>query len=295
MTREAALRWTVLVDGPQPGAVNMARDVALARAVSDAVEETPGAGRTTSGEQSGRAGGDDSLAAFLRFYAWSRPTLSFGRNEPARERFDPETLEAAGVDVVRRPTGGRAVLHDREVTYSIAVPASALGGPRETYRLVNDALAAALATLGANVSLAGDADALTPDAGPCFDRPAAGEVVARGRKLVGSAQARTGKALLQHGSILLHDDQVRIPELLREGVEIPGAGPAGRPVALVELVDTVPEPSRVAMVVAREMARALPGRWPPGGRPSAEGGWGPYARAVGIEPEFRSPTWTWRR
>lgn len=290
MTREAPLRWTVLVDGALPGSVNMARDVALARTVSEAVEA-----RGREPEDGGEVGGELSLPAFLRFYAWTRPTLSFGRNEPARERFDPDTLEAAGVDVVRRPTGGRAVLHDREVTYAIMVPATALGGPRETYRRVNVALAEALATLGAEVALAPEADALTPDAGPCFDRPAGGEVVARSRKLVGSAQARTGRALLQHGSILLHDDQTRIPELVREGVEIPGPGPAGRPVALADLVDPVPSPSVVAMTVARTMARTLPGRWPPKGRPVRDAAPGPYGRAGAIEAEFREPSWTWRR
>jgi len=290
MTPEAPLVWTVLVDGAQSGAVNMARDVALARTVSEAVE-----GLASDGGVGEGAGGERSLPAFLRFYAWTRPTLSFGRNEPARGRFDAETLEGAGVDVVRRPTGGRAVLHDREVTYSIAVPATALGGPRQTYRLVNAALAEALEALGAEVGLAPDGDALTPDAGPCFDRPAGGEVVARSRKLVGSAQARSGRALLQHGSILLHDDQARIPELAREGVEIPGAAPEGRPVALVDLVDVVPSPSVVAMAVARTMAAILPGRWPPDGRPSSSEAIRAYAGARAIVAEFEASRWTWRR
>ncbi|MDT8340717.1 MAG: hypothetical protein RQ751_04325, partial [Longimicrobiales bacterium] len=93
--------------------------------------------------------------AVLRLYAWDRPTLSLGRNEPARGVYAPERLEASGVAVVRRPTGGRAVLHHREVTYAVCLPLRALGGPRSAYRLLNQALAAGLGRLGAGVALAG--------------------------------------------------------------------------------------------------------------------------------------------
>jgi lipoyl(octanoyl) transferase len=69
----------------------------------------------------------------FRVYSWSAPTLSFGRHQAARVAYDPRTLAETGVDVVRRPTGGRTVLHDREVTYSVTAPASDGGALRESY------------------------------------------------------------------------------------------------------------------------------------------------------------------
>lgn len=165
--------WHVYHDPPMSGARNMAIDHALAVGLADGT-------------------------AALRLYEWSEPTVSLGRNEPARGR--------SGA-VVRRPTGGRAVLHRSELTYAVAVPARALGGPRAMYRAVNEALVEGLRLLGADVTLAPDGATLRPDAGPCFEVPAEGEVVAGGGKLVGSAQARMGEALLQHGSILIEDDQ----------------------------------------------------------------------------------------
>lgn len=281
-----ALRWTVLRDGALSGAENMARDEALARRASEATE----------------AGGD-TLPAFLRFYTWVRPTLSFGRNEPARGRFDPERLTGAGVDVVRRPTGGRAVLHHREVTYAIAVPARALGGPRATYRRINEALAHGLAALGGEVTLAPDRPAPGLDAGPCFDLPAGGEVIARGRKLVGSAQARIGGALLQHGSILLHDDQRHIEALAVDASasRIPNEGGRGdeadltapRPIALAELLGAPPGPSDVRDAVEAACRETLPGDWR--GHDDAA----MFAHDMEFDGSgarrFSDPEWTWRR
>src|SRR4028119_220945 len=105
---EAALgrRWRLIDTPPAPGAWNMAVDEALAESV--------------------RQGG----LPVLRLYRWSPRCLSLGRNQPARGRYDTAALAARGIDVVRRPTGGRAVLHDRELTYCAALPAALLGGPR---------------------------------------------------------------------------------------------------------------------------------------------------------------------
>jgi lipoate-protein ligase A len=202
------LRWRGLLDGPLPGALNMARDHALALDLPE--------------------GG-----AVLRLYRWDAPTLSLGRNEPAVGRLDPERARRLGVAVVRRPTGGRAVLHWRELTYAALIPASVFG-PREAYRWVNSRLAAALASLGVPAKIA-DASAPVgrPDAGPCFQRAAPGELEVGGRKLVGSAQARirgsSGDVLLQHGSILIDDDQGLLAEM-----GIPGD--AGEPATLRELL-----------------------------------------------------------
>ena len=114
----AGLAWTVRVDGPLAGALNMARDHALALSLLP-------------------------TSAVLRLYRWDRPTLSLGRNEPARGRYDREALRRLRVDVVRRPTGGRAVLHWRELTYAVALPTRSLGGPRATYRWIHGRLARA--------------------------------------------------------------------------------------------------------------------------------------------------------
>jgi len=150
----------------------------------------------------------------LRIYRWCRPTLSLGRNQPARGRYDPLAGERMGAEVVRRPTGGREVMHDRELTFSVHLPARALGGVREAQRTVSRALLAALRSLGV------DAEAAEPgtrvpglDGESCFATAAPGEITVRGRKLVGSAQARVGRVLLQHGSLVLAPPSVTLSSL----------------------------------------------------------------------------------
>ncbi|HEX5725859.1 MAG TPA: hypothetical protein VFX98_10370, partial [Longimicrobiaceae bacterium] len=108
--------WRLLDTPPAPGAWNMAVDEALAETVRE---------------------GDPPV---LRFYRWEPACLSLGRNQPARGRYDLDALRRRGLDVVRRPTGGRAVLHHRELTYSVAVADGALGTPRQAYAAVNRAL-----------------------------------------------------------------------------------------------------------------------------------------------------------
>ncbi len=146
--------------------------------------------------EAGRTG-----ARFLRLYRWDPPCLSLGRNEPA--------LERGGIATVRRPTGGRAVWHEHEVTYAVAAPIAAFGHLRDAYRAIHERLAAALRSLGANVTLAGDRPTARRLDGPtsCFATSVGGEILAHGRKLVGSAQVRHGSAFLQHGSILLDGSQ----------------------------------------------------------------------------------------
>ena len=127
--------------------------------------------------------------AYLRLYRWQPPCLSFGRNEPALIRYDRPAIERLGLDVVRRPTGGRAVWHDDEVTYAVAAPAAALGCLRDSYVDIHQRLARALRALGARATLA--PTTLRPGAlsrGACFAQPVGGEVPLDGRKVVGSAQ-----------------------------------------------------------------------------------------------------------
>src|SRR5215210_3033560 len=102
-------RWRVLLVAPRSGAENMARDSALqARAAR-------------TGE------------TVFSIYSWARPTLSFGRHQPAAGLYDVDKIRSAHVDVVRRPTGGRAILHDHEVTYSVTAPATDAEPLRATY------------------------------------------------------------------------------------------------------------------------------------------------------------------
>jgi len=189
----------------------------------------------------------------LRLYRWERPTLSLGRNEPAAA-YPLDAIRKKGMDVVRRPTGGRAVLHDGELTYAVVAPLGAWGGPRAAYQAINEALAAALRSLGAPVQLAPEASGpLAPDAGPCFQVPAAGEVVAAGRKLAGSAQARIGSALLQHGSILLTGSQMALSA--GQGSHRPGGA-----ITLAELVEDVGI-DEVEAAVAESLRQRFGGEW----------------------------------
>ena len=168
----------------------------------------------------------DTACAVWRCYAWTTPTISFGRNERTRGRFSSDQLRDAGFRAVRRPTGGRALLHSREVTYSVAMPLDERRSWRVAYAAVNDVLLRAVQSLGVPAQLVADheAPAIAPDGPVCFDRPAAGEITVHGRKLVGSAVWRQGGAYLQHGSILLADDQARLADAA--DVALPPSPPA---------------------------------------------------------------------
>ncbi len=147
--------------------------------------------------------------AMLRTYSWTRPSVSFGRNEPVRDAWDVDAMRAAGYDVVRRPTGGRALLHGPEVTYSVVMPLSRTVSWRDAYDAVNARLADALRRL--QVPVEPIAPTAAPPVGPegpaCFAAPAVGELAVAGRKVAGSAVWRSPAAYLQHGAILLRDDQ----------------------------------------------------------------------------------------
>lgn len=147
--------------------------------------------------------------ATLRLYTWMGPWVSLGY---AQRRLDPERVracEAAGVGIVRRTTGGRAVLHGNDLTYSIAAPEGMLRpGLRNSYDQVATALLRAIRALGAS---AARRVPVRPAAQPsnrfdCFASPAGDEIVVGDGKLVGSAQRRSGGAILQHGSIRIGAD-----------------------------------------------------------------------------------------
>jgi len=221
-------------------------------------------------------------SAILRLYRWERPTLSLGRNEPTVGRYDPAVLRRAGVDVVRRPTGGRAVLHWRELTYALAVPVTTLGGARAVYRWTNTCLAEGLVSLGIPAEIApGPPGPTSLDAGPCFQVAAGGEVTAGGRKLVGSAQVKMRNILLQHGSILVADDQGLLAGL-GDGV----ACAVDRPATVESLLGRRPAEGELEGALLSAFRRA--------GADLKEGA--PHSVTVAeLEELYRSDAWTWRR
>jgi|WetSurMetagenome_2_1015567.scaffolds.fasta_scaffold03156_4 lipoyl(octanoyl) transferase len=182
--------WTLISESaPARGAWNMAVDEALFR----------------------RAEGDGAPGPFLRLYAWSPACLSLGHHQSFSEACDPGYCASRGFDVVRRPTGGKAVLHDDEVTYSVVGrmdrPPFAGLSLIDTYGLIAEALAEGLRRGGLEVSLSQRRGSLSPAGGaPCFLVPSEKEITASGRKVVGSAQRRGQRAFLQHGAVPLHLD-----------------------------------------------------------------------------------------
>ncbi len=218
--------------------------------------------------------------AFLRLYRWHPACLSFGRHEPASVRYDRERIAGLGLTTVRRPTGGRAVWHEHEVTYAVAAPTEMFGSLRDAYIAVHRLLAGALQELGAEVTLAGRrAHVPGPGAGACFAAPVGGEIVSGGRKLVGSAQVREGNAFLQHGSILLQDGQNVVATVTRHYAPPPLATSLStvlrRPVTFTEVADAI----------AAEAQSNWAGAW----------------ERVHVDPtpedirRFGDDAWTWRR
>jgi lipoate-protein ligase A len=189
-----AIDCRLVVDNPSPGDWNMAVDEALL-------------------ERAAEAG-----SASLRLYQWSEPTLSLGYFQPLADR----ARHAASRDcpLVRRSSGGGAILHDRELTYSLALPSGQrlARNAEELYLAAHTALIEALATLGVVAEINRTASDLDPNEEPflCFQRRASGDVLAAGAKIAGSAQRRSRGAVLQHGSILL-ETSPRAPEL--QGIE----------------------------------------------------------------------------
>jgi lipoate-protein ligase A len=145
----------------------------------------------------------------LRFYWWTIPTLSLGAKERLADAADIEECHRRGIALVRRPTGGRAVLHDNELTYSIV---GTLGKPpfngsvTASYGHISRAMLEGLSALGIKLDLAPPERRRAGAHMPCFAAPSRFELAAGGRKLVGSAQRRVRRAVLQHGSILIRSD-----------------------------------------------------------------------------------------
>jgi lipoate-protein ligase A len=157
---------------------------------------------------------NDPGCGFLRLYQWDPPALSIGFFDPA-DAVDSDRAVRQGIDVVRRPTGGRVVLHKGDLTYSVVVPRSA-GSVAAVYGAISERIAEGLRSLGASVDISRGAPARSVGRGrPCFLSASRHEIVHGGRKMVGSAQRAGRRALLQHGSIPIDRGYLEVVDYMR--------------------------------------------------------------------------------
>ncbi|NJD58316.1 MAG: hypothetical protein C3F13_05395 [Anaerolineales bacterium] len=212
--------WRLLITQPAHGAWNMAVDEMLLELMED--------GHTQ---------------ACLRLYAWEPACLSIGYAQPYSE-IDLERLHLHNWEWVRRPTGGRAILHTDELTYSVVAPSSdarMAGSVLESYQRLSKALLSALHSM----NIPAQAHPLPPsitgqEAGAvCFEVPSNYEIIIQGKKLVGSAQARRKISVLQHGSLPLGGDLTRITQALHYPDEINREDAAARLLAHATTAETV--------------------------------------------------------
>ncbi len=212
--------WRVLMTPPAPGPWNMALDEAILEAV-----------------------GQNTALPTLRLFAWLPACLSLGYAQPVRD-VDQNRLANYGWDLVRRPTGGRAILHTDELTYSVIAPLHephVYGSILESYRRLSQALLRALSVIGLDAGAEKDHPGSSNNtlAGPvCFEVPSNYEITVAGKKLIGSAQARRREGVLQHGSLPLTGDLARIVQVLKFASEPLRLAAAGRLLERAVTVET---------------------------------------------------------
>lgn len=277
--------WRIIYSGARRGSWNMA--------VDEAILESAGEG---------------AAPPTLRLYAWQPACLSLGIAQSFAD-VDRAALVRHGWQVVRRPTGGRAILHTDELTYSICGRQSEpclAGGVLESYRLISGALLRALRLLGVEASASknsggragfrdGGRDQVGKSFDPvCFTEPSNYEITAGGKKLIGSAQARRGEAVLQHGTLPLTGDIRRIVQVLRFGTQAERRAAASRVTSRAVTIEQVLgkpvswEEAAAAMQQAFE--EVLGFVFEPGELTSRE-----VARAAEIEAlKHANPEWTER-
>lgn len=219
-------------------------------------------------------------------YSWERPTLSFGRNQTAKGHYDLNAIADRGIEVVRRPTGGRALLHHREVTYSVSAPISRDESLNDAYRRINRILLHGLEKLGVAATEAGATDsAPRPGMLPCFATPSEGELVSGGSKLVGSAQYRENGAFLQHGSILIEDDQAIIAVVSLA----PAADHLPKAATLTGALGRSPTPEEVAAAMFASLGELE------AAEPSALSETEIVTHTKRHMQQYHNELWTWRR
>jgi lipoyl(octanoyl) transferase len=160
----------------------------------------------------------------IRFYTWNPATLSIGYFQKAEKEIDLEAVKQHGLGFVRRPTGGRGVLHDHELTYSVIVSEDHPEMPEtvtEAYRVISEGILKGFHHLGLEAYFAvprtaEEREALkSPRSAVCFDAPSWYELVVEGRKVAGSAQTRQKGVILQHGAILLDLEEDKLFSLFK--------------------------------------------------------------------------------
>ena len=153
----------------------------------------------------------NSKDAFARFYNWSPKCISLGKNQPFEEFYND-----LGIDIVRRPTGGRALLHDKELTYCFVSPIKNGQSIIESYKEISDALILGFKKLGIELNYAGER---SKNLRYCMNISCGADVSYMGKKLIGSAQFRSRGYLLQHGSILYDLDFELVEKIFKQKVD----------------------------------------------------------------------------
>jgi lipoate-protein ligase A len=185
--------WRIILSDAMPGALNMAVDAAILSAV-----------------------GRNEVPPTLRLYRWDPPCISLGYSQPYAD-LDQGLLQTREWDVVRRPTGGRAILHTDELTYAVIGPKTdprLEGGLLQSYRRLSSALSSSLKILGLPVEIHSGKIPNANSQPVCFENPSDFEITVEGKKIIGSAQARKKGGILQHGTLPLVGDLSRITQVL---------------------------------------------------------------------------------
>jgi lipoate-protein ligase A len=266
--------WRLLLTPPAQGAWNMAVDEAILE-FSRKVEQP-----TT-----------------LRLYAWTPPCLSLGYGQSYTD-IDLDRLKSYGWDVVRRPTGGRAILHTDELTYAVIGSQEdplLTGGVLESYQRLSIALLEGLKRMEIKADAVAKNVAITEsmiDNPVCFEVPSNYEITFKGKKLIGSAQARRKKSVLQHGSLPLSGDLTRIVQVLRYPNDSSRKEAAERLLSHASTVESVLGFKGDWWIASQAMISAFSSilglNLIPGGLTSSEG-----RRALELyEQKYNHPSWT---
>ncbi|KAB2333832.1 lipoate--protein ligase family protein [Bacillus mesophilum] len=167
---------------------------------------------------------EGKIPPVIRFYGWEPATLSIGYFQKVEKEINMDMVKQHGLGFVRRPTGGRGVLHEHELTYSVIVSEEHPKMPKtvtEAYRVISEGILKGFHNLGMDAYFAvpkteADRESLkNPRSAVCFDAPSWYELVVEGRKVAGSAQTRQKGVILQHGSILLDLDEDKLFSLFK--------------------------------------------------------------------------------
>ena len=272
--------WRLLIEEvPRSGAANMAVDEAIAKATAAS-----------------------TALPTLRFYRWDAPTVSLGCHQRVAD-VDEAEMAAHGYELVRRTTGGRAILHTDELTYSIAGPADEphmTGGVMDAYLRFSNGLLSGLKVLGLAAQKADDHIRAGRDvSAACFETPSAYEITVGGRKLMGSAQSRRKGYVLQHGSLPLWGDITRLVDVLALPIATKERLRRQLPARAITLADALgvrPDSerlafSRVAAAMAAGFASALNLTLGPGTLSAEE----LRRSAELIRTRYADPAWTYQR